>query len=78
VLRREALLLAVEHRRRDDLEALGGPAGDVGMNVLVETEDLLDHDHPTLALAFRLGVQGGELKAVMAGGQGNQVGHRRS
>lgn len=38
--------------------------------------DLLDDDDATLARAFRLGVQGGERKAVMGGGQGDGLGHK--
>jgi hypothetical protein len=52
-----ARLGAVEDRRRQHLEAQGRPAGHVGLDVLVQAEDLLHHHDPALARALGLGVQ---------------------
>ena len=70
----EAGLAAVVERRRDRLVAHLGPALDVGADVFVDAEDLLDDDHPTLARGEGGLVVGGELEAVGAG-QLDRLGH---
>jgi len=60
----EALLRAVEHRRRDRHVAVGGIAvGDV-LDVAVHAEDLLDDDDGAARFPRRIGAVGVELVAV--------------
>ena len=67
VVGQEARLAAVVHGGRDGLIAHLGPAGDVGADVLVDAEDLLDDDDPALARREGRLVIGGELEPSAPG-----------
>src|SRR6185437_5417003 len=64
VVREEAGLAPLVERWVHRLEPERGPAIDVAPHVLVDAEDLLDDDHPALALAGGRGVVGGKREVV--------------
>jgi hypothetical protein len=60
----EAPLAAVEQRRGQGLVAHLRPAADIGADVAVEAEDLLQDDHPALVRREGRLMVGGELEPV--------------
>src|SRR5213593_1674313 len=74
VARFEPALDPVEQRRRDREVALLGEAIGDALDVVVDAEDLLDHDQRAARLRGRRGFVGGELVSVL-GGQVDRLTH---